>query len=340
MSAAKADGRMLLGSLALMIAFWGVLGWFDLAAQAEAGFNMDGKHVVKNVESNSPAAEAGLLAGDQVLSIAGYVVEDARSLARLPRMKAGDTREFTLLREGVEQVLAISYAPVSQHKLELGRAVIAVGFCFLLFPLLALFRVSSDATRILAVMGLGLSLAFLRGPYLADASIRAMTASISMLFALFGMAALLQFLLIFPNRRPYMDKTYAKAVIYLPAAGLWFLLAWRLMFTPTASGGLNTLTGVLVAVVAGGYFLFALFRILRNYSQTDHPQRKKLALNLMLWGTILGLLPALLALLIKTFSPQSVLPGQDFYFMSLLLIPLAWAYSAGRIKSTSRLAME
>ena len=335
MNTAKADGKMLMGILALLIAMWGVLGWFDLEDHVEAGFKLDGKQRVTAVESDSPAAAAGLLAGDQILSIAGYAAEDARSLARLPRMKAGETREFMLLRDGVEQAIEINYAAIPEKKLAVGRAVVAVGFCFLLFPLLALFRVSNDATRILVVMGVGLSLSFLHGPFVADASIRAVTASVSMLFALFGMAAALQFLLVFPNRRPFLDKPYAKALLYLPVLGLWLLLAWRLLFTPTASGGLNTLTGVLVAVVEGGYFLFALYRILRNYSQTDSLQRKKLALNLMLWGTILGLLPALLAMLVKTFSPQSELPGQDFYFVSLMLIPLTWAWSASRSLKSS-----
>jgi hypothetical protein len=332
MSAAKTDGRMLMSILALLITLWGLQGWFDLELQTEAGFKLDGNHVVSVVEPQSPAAAAGLQVGDQVLSIGGYAAEDARSLARLPRMKAGENRQFALLRDGVEQNVLISYASLSAHKLALGRAVVVVGFCFLIFPLLALFRVSHEATRILALMGVGLSLAFLQGPYITDAIIRAMTSSVSMLFALFGMATLLRFLLVFPNRRPFLDKPYAKALLYLPVMGLWLLLAWRLLFTPTASDTLNTVTTLAVAIIELGYFLFALFRILRNYSQTDSLQRKKLALNLMLWGTILGLLPALLAMLIKTFSPQSVVPGQDFYFVSLILIPLSWAYSASRLK--------
>ncbi len=325
------NGRMLLGSLALLAMIWGVLGWFDLESQAEAGFDTDTQQQVIHVQLQSPAAEAGLMAGDQILQIAGYAAEDARSLVRLARMKSGDTRLFTVLRDGVEQEIAITYAPLSAANLALQRATAIMGFCFLLFPLLALFRVSNATTRMLAVTGIGLSLAFLQGPFVGDAGIRAMTAAISTLFVLFGIAAMLQFLLMFPNWRPFLNKSWARSAIYLPAFSLWLLLAWRLLFSPPASAALNMLTGLLVGIVVGAYLLLALFRILRNYSQTDSPQRKRLGLNLMLWGTVIGLLPATLALLVATFSPHSVLPGQDYYFMSLALIPLTWARSASRL---------
>ncbi len=324
------NGRMLLGSLALLAMIWGVLGWFDLDSQAEAGFDTDTKQQVIEVQPDSAAAEAGLLRGDQILSIAGFAAEDTRSLALLPRMKPGDRRVFTVSRDGVEQEIAIIYAPLTPAKLALERAAAVIGFCFLLFPMLALFRVSNAATRMLTVMGIGLSMAFLHGPFVSDASIRAMTATISTLFMLFGIAAMLQFLLMLPNWRPFLDKSWARVAIYLPAFSLWLLLAWRLLFNPPATAALNMLTGLLVGIVVGAYLLLALFRILRNYSQTDSEQRERLGLNLMLWGTVIGLLPATLALLVTTFSPHSVLPGQDYYFMSLALIPLTWARSASR----------
>jgi hypothetical protein len=330
MSKQQGTGRLLLSVLAMLAAVWGLLGWSDTQQRAEAGFDTDGNNRVIEVGAESPAEQAGLEAGDIILQIAGYATEDARSLARLPRMKAGDTRVFTIERNGEAQEISIIYASLPDDKLALERARVIVGFCFLLFPLLALFRLASDATRLLAVMGIGLSLAFLGGPQITDASIRAMTSSISALFILFGIASLVQFLLVFPNRRPFIDKSYAKSLVYLPAIALWGLLAWRLLFTPAATSFLNSFTGLALGVVVGLYFLFALFRVLRNYSQTDQAQRQRLGLNLMLWGTVAGLLPVTIGQLASAFSPQSVLPGQDYYFLSLMLIPLTWARSASR----------
>lgn len=324
------SGRMLLGSLALLVAIWGVMGWFDLGSQAEAGFQTDTNNRVIAVHADSPAAEAGLLVDDSILKIGGFAAGDARSQARLPRMKAGDTRVFTVERDGAEREVSIVYLALSQQKLTFERVSLAVGFCFLLFPVLALFRAPNHATRLLAVMGTGLSMSLLQGPFIADAGVRAMTATISSLFVLVGMAALVQFLMVFPARRTFMDKSYAKTLIYLPALLLWLLLAWRLLFTPPASTALNIFHGLLTGIVEGGYFLFGLFLLLHNYSKTNRVQRKALGLNLMLWGTVLGLLPAVIGQLTTAFSPQSALPGQAYYFISLALIPMAWARSASR----------
>lgn len=320
----------MLGSLALLVAVWGVLGWFDLQQQATAGFTTDSRNLVTEVTIDSPAAEAGLQVGDQITSIGGFATTDARLLAQLPRVKAGDTRQFIIEREDGEHEILVTYAALSGSSLAKQRSLVVLGFCFLLFPLLALFKIASDATRILLFMGIGVSLSVLDGPHTADAGARALAASISSLFVLFGMAATVQFLLEFPRRRLLLDKSWGKTVVYLPAFLLWLLLAWRLLFTPPATELLNRFSGLFMGLVEGGYFLLALFLLLHNYSKTDRQQRKALALNLMLWGTVLGLIPALIGMLAGAFSPGSHLPGQDYYFMSLLLIPLSWAFAASR----------
>jgi len=122
------SGRKLLGGLALLATIWGVLGWFDLESAAEAGFDTDTQQRVIQVQPGSPAAGAGLLPGDQLVKVAGYAAEDVRSLSRLPRMKAGDTRQFTILREGVEQEINIRYTALSAANLARERAAAIIGF--------------------------------------------------------------------------------------------------------------------------------------------------------------------------------------------------------------------
>lgn len=320
----------MLGSLVLLVSLWGVLGWFDLGQRAAAGFTTDSRNQVTEVAADGSAAAAGLQAGDRIISIDGFAATDARTLGRLPRARAGDTRVFTIEREAGEVAIPITYTALSGNQLTLERSAVVLGFCFLLFPLLALIRSATDATRILLVMGIGLSLSVLDGPYIGDASARAMAAAITTLFVLFGTAAVVQFLLVFPRRRPLLEQSWGKTLIYLPAFLLWLLLAWRLIFAPDATVLLNRFSGLAMAMVEGGYFLLALFLLLHNYSRTDRPERKRLGLNWMLWGTVLGVIPAMIGLLAGAFSPSSQLPGQDYYFMSLLLVPLSWAYAASR----------
>ena len=75
---------------------------------------------------------------------------------------------------------------------------------------------------------------------------------------------------------------------------------------------------------------FGLYLLLRNYSRTDRPLRKQLALNRMLWGTVAAIIPGVVAKLVTLVSPHTPLPGQDYYFVFLVLVPMTWALSAAR----------
>jgi hypothetical protein len=330
MSDNSASGRVGLSLMTFLIACWGLLGWFDLADRTQAGFSTDGNNTVIQVYPTSPAESAGLEVGDFITYVDGISVEEAATIARMPRKKMGEIGVYSVERFDQKYEISIRYGPLLEKTLSLSRVSLIVGFCFVLFPLGAYFRKSSEATRILSVMGIGLGLAFMTGPYIADFSIRSVTTAITSLFVLFGVAALLQFLLVFPHRRPWMNRPHLKKLIYLPAFLLWALIAYRMVFTPAATSSLNTLTNLFSGVIVGGYLLLSLYHVLRNYSKTDQASRKALALNSMLWGAVIGLLPVTIAQLTTVFSPQSVLPGQDYYFVTLALIPLTWARSASR----------
>lgn len=328
------DGRILLLVLTLLASSWGILGWADLRQQTQAGFDTNGNNTVTRVYSGSPAAVAGLLAGDFITHFDGVAAEDAATMARLPRKKAGEWQSITVERDGQSTEVFIAYGLLSAGKLSLARASLIVGFCFLLLPLAAYFVNPLEATRVLVVVGFGLSFAFMTGPYIADFSIRSLTVAITSLFVLFGVAALLQFLLVFPQKRPWLQRSYGKKLLYLPALLLWLLIAYRVLFTPAATGGLNTLTNFMAGIIIGGYLFASLFQVLRNYSRTHKAQRQALALNWMLLATIVGLVPATIAQLVMAFSPHASLPGQDYFFVTLALIPLSWARSASLLRDT------
>lgn len=326
----KKNARRLPVVLTALVAVWITMGWLELPEATEAGFDTDGNHSVIRVSPGSPAETAGLQAGDVVVRIGRFPVEDAASIARLPRPAVGESRVFTIRRDGEEQRLAIRFEPLTARALSLRRVSAIIGLCFALFPLLAFYRRPCNATRVLLVMGVGLSLGFGAGPYIAESGIRALTVAVTTLFMLVGTAAMDQFLLVFPHRRPWLARRTGKILLYAPALLLWVLLAWRMLFTPAATTALNTVTNLLAGIVVAGYLLAALFLVLRNYSRTDRAERRRLALNGMLWGTVIGVLPAAIAQLVDVFSPQARLPGQDYYFISLVLIPLTWSRSASR----------
>jgi len=329
MNRGLADGRILLSILSVLVVCWGILGWMDLPFQSRAGFETNGYNIVTRVGAGSPAEAAGLEPGVRITHFDGIPVEDAATLARRSHKKVGERQLITAEHSGKSRDFRIAYGPISQHEISLSHAKTIVGFCFLLFPLIAVWRNNREATRLLTLMGIGLSLAFMTGPYAAEFSIRAFSLAVISLFVTLGVAALLHFLLVFPHRRLWLNRPFGKKLIYLPAFILWLLIAWRLLFTPAASSALSLLTNAMTGIITGVYLLFSLFLVLRNYSLTDRTQRRKLRLNRMLLGTVLAIVPVTIAQLVFAFSPHSGLPGQNYYFVTLALIPLTWACSAG-----------
>lgn len=329
MGQVSADGRALMGVLVLLVAVWGVLGWLDLPNTARAGFGTNGYDRVTSVDAGSPAQAAGMKPGDRIVMMDGIPIGEAERIAHQPRKRAGQSQRITVSEaSGNLKSMRVMYRQISQRELDLKRIAVAVGFCFLLFPLAAFFTRPVEATRVLMVMGVGLSLAFMSGPAISDFAVRALTKAVTSLFVFAGIAATLQFLLVFPNRRPWLGRSYGKALLFLPAFLLWSLIAWRVVFTPSASHALNILTSTVTGLIIGVYLLISMFQFLRNFSRTDQAQRKALKLNGMLLGTILGVAPVTVAQLVSAFSPQSGLPGQDYYFITLALIPMTWARSA------------
>jgi len=327
---AQPGSRALLTCLALLTFCWGLLGWLDLPHRAEAGFDTDGNSVVRRVQPGSPAESAGLLPGDAITHFDGVSAKDQASLARQPRKQPGGKHLLGIERSGESIKLSIEYRPLPAETLRLRLASFVVGLFFLMLPAATFLRHAHPATAVLAVMGIGLSLSFFDRPYIADFYLRASSLAITTLFVLIGVAALLQFLLTFPHRRAWLAQPMRRRLIYLPVFLLWLMYAWRFVFTPSGSSALSSFTQFLAGGVIGGYLLASLFLLLRNFSRTDKAQRKALALNWMLFGTLVGFIPGTVAQLTRAFSPHAHLPAQDFYFIALALIPLSWSWSASR----------
>jgi hypothetical protein len=226
----------------------------------------------------------------------------------------------------------LTYEPLGDRVLSLAHGATIVGFCFLLFPLTAYFRRQSEASRVLTVMGMGLSLAFIAGPSVVDFGSRAVITAITTLFVLVGLAAMLQFLLVFPTMSRWIQRPMGKKLLYLPVLVVWLFLAWRILFTPPASSALNTLTTVATSTIVAAYLLLSLAVAVRHWRRSGTAERSSLSLGVMALGSVVGLGPAVLVQVVTAVAPHIVLPGQEYYTLAMVLIPLTWSRSAAMIR--------
>ena len=112
---------------------------------------------------------------------------------------------------------------------------------------------------------------------------------------------------------------------YVPALAASLFIGWRILATPEATDALNNFSNVFVGAIAAFYLIFSLVTVYRAYSGASASDRSANGLNLMLIGAVVGFLPTIIGILAGIVSPQTVLPGQNFYLLSFIAIPITWS---------------
>ena len=62
--------------------------------------------------------------------------------------------------------------------------------------------------------------------------------------------------------------------------------------------------------------------LVKKYRSADDSAKEKYRLGLMLWAIIIGIVPVLLDVIVGTLMPTVDLPGSDYYFIIMALIPI------------------
>lgn len=321
--------------IATIAAIIGVLGVLDLKNAPYSGYFSSPNNQVTRVFPDTPAERAGLEVGDVIQSVGGISVQDTKALARRARPEIGETRTFMVDRDGQETELEVTYSELPTTTRNLGLAGALIGFCFLVFPLLAYTKAPSTATFLLALFGLCFGIAFLPGPYSPSYFLRTLGGALGTSAVVMGFAFLVHFLLSFPQPRDFLSRPAAKKIIYLPAILLALFFLFLTLFQPDATPALNQVVGLLVGLFVVGFFGWAIVAMFQNFSRASAEGRSKHGLGLMLFGALVGLVPVTLSSLIAAISPevQANLPGVRFYFLTFALIPICFALAARRSAS-------
>jgi serine protease Do len=99
-------------------------GWIGVQIQpvtadiAESlGMKSNDGALVAEPQAGSPAAKAGILAGDVITAVNGHPVNDARNLARqIGAMAPGATAKLTLLRKGSETTVSVTLGDLPKER--------------------------------------------------------------------------------------------------------------------------------------------------------------------------------------------------------------------------------
>ena len=323
--------RNLLLIAGAVIAFSGILRLADQGNIPYNGYITDGNNTVIRVNAGSPAERAGVEAGDYIRNIDGIRVEDTRALAQQARPRIGQRSNLVVERRGegasgatpLDRKVEFEYAPSPGRYVALGYASFFIGLCFLVCGLTAYIGIPSKSGALFALTGLCLGASFLGTPYFSSFAVRTLMRAVQYIIVVFGFAFLFHLMLVFPKRKSLLQRKHAIGLLYGPPLLVAMYAFFLIALQPPATSGLNQLTNLLFGLFIVIYFSGAAVAIVHSYAKASHEERARQGLHMVMGGILLDILPVTIALILRIVAPRLVPPGVDFYFVTLILIPVA-----------------
>jgi hypothetical protein len=320
---------------AALLGLWGLWGLVELGNTPSGGFDW-GSSQVMAVQPEGPADRAGLREGDRIITVDGVPASDFRALRRQPRAEIGQTRVLVVERAdaatgaATTESIRITYSGLPTHDRTVGFVAGLIGFAFLLSGLAVFQKTQSTPALLFALVGFGFSAMLLPAPYIGSYGLRTAVTSVLFLAFLVGFACLLHLLLIFPKPKKVMDKKAVRWLLYLPV-GLFTLVAIATLFFDLRAGALRSPAAVLIGVILVAYVLLSLGALVHSFLTSGPGERAAAGLNLMMAGVVVGLLPLIGMVVAGMFVRIDLLPGGDWAFLPLVLVPISFA--AGLVKA-------
>jgi hypothetical protein len=311
------------GALFLLLGLWGAA---DIRNQAHLGVASDATGTITQVDRASPAERGGLRVGDVVKRIDGVDIGNTRALVAMAAGKREQTQNFVVERDGENLTLNATLEALPLRDLVLSLAGALIGWCFLATGLWAFAARPARHTLLLALAGLAMG--FGPMPEVDAVPLRLLLNVLTTASGLAGVSLLLHFALVFPRPKPFVEDAVAVTWLYVPAAGACLYISLLLIVRPTMTSGMSRLTGVLMPAVFFLYLAGALAAFLHSYARATGAERTGLRLNLVVAAAVVGFVPSIVSMLAYAIAPRVVLPGGDFYFLTIAAMPLALAWAA------------
>lgn len=306
---------------AVLFIIWGILGLMDAKNYSYSGYSTDGNNTITQVRDGSPAEAAGMQVGDVMKSFDGISVTDSKAFSERARTEIGQTVEIVVDRGGEEQALQVTYAELTDKNSTLNLSAFVMGLLFVILGLFVYNKKKTALTFAFAVFAVLFGFIWFNGPNVGPGFMRNLVNSVSVTIIMFAFVALARFILQYPPQSAFL-KGGSSRWIYAPAA-IIVAVIWILNFLqPDSTSTLNVTINMLFFVVILFYFGLSLIMLISKYSKANAEVRKASGLNYMLLGAVLGLLPFLIYFTIDQISPTTILPGDDYMFLTFAFIPI------------------
>ncbi|MEW5978918.1 MAG: PDZ domain-containing protein [Acidobacteriota bacterium] len=305
------------------------IGAADIRHTPYLGYHVSPTYAVVSVDPSSPAAEAGLLAGDQVLAVNGVSTDKLFQLSQQERSRIGEAHRLTVLRglTTMELLFVVSELPSRERSLAWAGNFLAL--LMLALGIVVFGRKPNKPTLLFFLSSFCLSLAFMTPPYLESFVLQRVVALNFLLFLSLGLAFFLHLSVVFPKAKPPVADTPVEILIYLPVPMLavFFVSLW--LFQPWADLRLNQFLHYAFGLAVLYCLGLALAAIIHSFWKRD-PALETRGLSLLLVGALVGIVPPAVGVFFDSFFPAAQLPGREYYPLTVILASLAFAWVLSR----------
>lgn len=304
---------------------WGLVGTFGpRPGYTDALFEPD--YTILHAPAGSPLAEAGFAPGDSVVTVEGIPVVQLGMYSRWPRDLArqpGESLRMVVERDGERVVGDVVFREQRPGALLRRATALAVGLAFLWLGVWTFLALPSAHSAQLLAMGLAMAVALPAADLGTWNGVRdhLQTAG-SALWALF----LLGFFLTFPAPKTMVRKRSVRLLLFAPWVLLVGALVLELVFHPRFYHTFGPFAGLLVV----GYVALAL--VAATHTAVRTPRRELQTSGMMIILVALGVaaVPNLVAIVAWFISPERAIPGQAWFPLLFVLVPLGMALAVRR----------
>ena len=329
--------KRLLIILTVLVALMEIPGALDISNKTYDGFSTTRDNIVREIDSGSPAEQAGFQVGDLIKNNGGISPQDTKKLNRRPRAEIGDTRTYIVQRNNESVNLDITFSGLPTESIFQRYMRGIIGLAFLFFCLRAYLKVQTKSTTLLSVVGLCMGFLFINHPHIASYELR-MIFEVIFPFAIFGgMSTLLYFMMVFPTPKAVLERSNVLNLLYAPAVVISLMVLCTHFLQPDSTSGLSRTLDLLFPLIIVGYMGCSVIAMAHSYRIASSSEKKSYGLNFMLVGTVLAFSPFVITIVVRMIEPMAIFPGGDFYMLTFMLLPLSFSLATVKKEMSSPL---
>jgi sigma-B regulation protein RsbU (phosphoserine phosphatase) len=289
-------------------------------------FGLTVRHmVVVSVSEGGPAADAGILVGDRVLSVDSQTINTMVDYYVAVAGKYNSTaRNYVVRRNGEMLTFAVKPVPPSRSRMVWGYSLWIPGFAFLLMGWWVLSKRNDVVARDFFTLSMIFAFFLADIPDLPSRTYMICKEIVRDFLQLLWPAYFLRFLIHFPSTGSLTARLkYRARLLLIPVVPLFLLSLYAQLKQ------LDPATSPIIMLVQNGafiyfliYFVTGLVIFARKVLRRDRPIMHT-KMRVVLFGLLGGVTPFLLGSFLAIFFPDSKILHWEWLGFSLLLVPLS-----------------